>query len=143
MRGARRTRAGLVDRGAPVELVEGRVAPCAHLVRGHAHGPVLHVFGVQQAHDHPGRRELGAAFERDHGIPVLLLVLHVARRRKRYGVGQQQDCVHVLPHRHGEHTGVHHSELAALTSIFAETTTGVPCEGDVNPLWIRSCTSCG
>ena len=76
-----------------------------------AHGFVLHVFWLKQAHDHPGRCELGAAFERDLGFAVLLLVLHVARWRQRHRMGQQQDCVHVLPHRHGEYAGVHHDSV--------------------------------
>ena len=45
-----------------------------------AHGPVLHVLGVQQAHDHPGRCELGSSYERYHGLAVLLLVLDFAGR---------------------------------------------------------------
>ena len=55
--------------------------------------------------------KLGAADERPHRVSVLLLVLHVARWRQRHRMGQQQDCVHVLPHRHGEHAGVHHDSV--------------------------------
>ena len=44
-------------------------------------------------------------------LPVLL-VLHVARWRKRHNVGEQQDGVHVITHRHGEYAGVYHSCIA-------------------------------
>ena len=37
-----------------------------------ADGPVLHVLGVQLAHDDPCRCDLDAAFERNHGLAVLL-----------------------------------------------------------------------
>ncbi len=78
----------------------------------HADGPVLHVLGVQQANEDLRGRDLGAAFERNLGLAVLLLVLHIARRRQRHRVGQQQDGVHLLPHRHREHSGVHYDRLA-------------------------------
>lgn len=52
-----------------------------------------------------------ASFERDLRIAVLLLVLHVAGGRKRHRVCQQQDGVHVFPHRRGEHARVHHDSV--------------------------------
>ena len=73
----------------------------------HAHGPVLHVLGVLAPDDDLRGRHLGAAHERHHGFSVLLQ-LRQPRRRQRHGLGEQQDGVHVLPHRHGEHAGVCH-----------------------------------
>lgn len=35
---------------------------------------------------------------------------------------------HLLPHRHGGHSGIHHSGLSYLTSCFAETCCAVLCE---------------
>ena len=65
----------------------------------------------------PGRCELSASLKRPHGLAVLLLVLDIARGRKRHGVGEQQDGVHVLPRRHGERAGEHHSELVDAGNI--------------------------
>ena len=69
-------------------------------------------------HDHLHGLDASVAFERNLGISVLPLVLHIARWRKRHGVGQQQDRLHVLPHQHSEHAGVHHSYLAAFLRGF-------------------------
>ena len=70
-----------------------------------AHGPVLHVLGVLAPDDDLCGRDLGAVFERHHRLSVFLQ-LQQPRGRQRHGVGQQQDGVHALPHRHGEHAGV-------------------------------------
>ena len=59
-------------------------------------------------HDRLRGPDVGAAFEWDLGLAVLLLVLHVTRERKRHGVGLQQDGIHVLPRRHGEHAWAYH-----------------------------------
>lgn len=69
-------------------------------------GPAPHVLGVLAPNDHLCGLDVGAANERDLWLAVLLLVLDFARGRKRHGVGQQQDSVHVLLHRHGEHAGI-------------------------------------
>ena len=76
--------------------------------------PVLHVLGVLAHDDDLRGPDLGAAFERNHGLAVLLLVLHIARRRQRHDVGQKQDGLHLLPHRHGEHSGVSDSGITVV-----------------------------
>lgn len=75
-----------------------------------AHRPVLHVLGMLAPDDDLCGRDLGAAFERHHGLSVLLQ-LRKPRGRQRHGVGKQQDGVHGLPHRHGEHAGVSDSGI--------------------------------
>ena len=54
-----------------------------------AHGPVLHVLGMQEHDDYLRGQHVGAAFERPDGVAVPLLVFHVTRRRQRHRMGQQ------------------------------------------------------
>lgn len=72
-----------------------------------ARGPVLHVLGVLAPDDDLCGRDLGAAFERHHGLSVLPQ-LRQPRGRQRHGVGQQQDGIHLLPHRHDGHAWICH-----------------------------------
>ena len=83
-------------------------------------GSVLHVLGVLAPHDHLRGLDVGAAFERNHGIAVLLLVLHKPGWREWHRVGQQQDGVHVLPHRHCEHARVHDGGLVLRAEVHDE-----------------------
>ena len=53
----------------------------------------------------------GAAFERHNGLSVLLLLLHITRRRERHGLGEQQDGVLVPAYRHCGSAGVHDGGL--------------------------------
>lgn len=71
-------------------------------------GPVLHVLGILAPHDHLCGLDVGAAFEWNLGVAVLLLVLYVSCWWEWHRVGQQQDGIHILPHRHGEHAWVYH-----------------------------------
>ena len=79
-------------------------------------GSVLHVLGVLAPHDHLCGLDVGAAYERNLWLAVLLLVLDLAGRWQWHGVCQQQDGIHVLPHRHGERARVCHSGLAMRDS---------------------------
>ena len=98
----------------------GRAAHALHvqLLRVHDHrlprlqpvdadGPVLRVLGVLAPDDDLRERDLGAAFERDHGL-AMLLQLQQPCGRQRHHMSQQQDGLHVLPHRHREHAGIRH-----------------------------------
>ena len=76
-----------------------------------AHGPVLRVPGMQEHDDYLRGQHVDAAFERPDGVAALPLVLHVTRQRQRHRMGQQQDGLHVLSHRHGKHARVHHGDV--------------------------------
>lgn len=74
-------------------------------------GCVLHVLGVLALHDHLSGLDAGTAFERNLLVAVPLLVLYPSYWWEWRYVGKQQNWIHVLPHRHGEYTGVYHRSV--------------------------------